>query len=200
MSDEKGQTSGNRPKTVTIFTNPIRYARIIAEVNQYLKRVAGGTFHRIFPRHPETSGPETVSDPVLTPEVAPHFEIQCGEKACDQVKIDECVSLCVVARNPYTNVILQDLMVKLTVVDGNGNPLPPLADGSPAVIVIPGEGLSFGDLAPDLLTAPAAVAREAVLCSRGAKKGDYFIQLSYDFSIAFMFRQQDQFELPLVRS
>lgn len=201
MGDKPEGPAGSRwSRAMAALLNPARYRQIIADINQRLSQLVGSTYWSVTSGRPGRDDEATPPGEVPIPEIVPHFEIRCGDRPCDRVKIDTCVTLCVIARNPYSNVTLRDLKVILEVVDEDGHEIPPLRDGSPAVSVIPSDLIYFGDLPPDLLTAPAVVAREAVLCSRKARRGDYFFRLKYTFFVEVIMQRENQFDLPLVRS
>ncbi len=200
MSDQEGQSAGsNRPKTISRFLNPARYARLVSEASQRLKQIVRDRHFLVTSSQSDVTGAKAV--PI--PKIHPCFEIRyaCRGKPCDRIKTPAAEVLCLTARNPYTNVTLKHLrIIRFVVTDAAGNPVPTLPDGTPTVAIIPSAGIYFGDLPPSTPTVPSAVTREVTLRSRSAKKGDYLFDLSYDFSVEFVLYDQDRFSLPLLPS
>jgi len=198
MSDQEGQSAGlNRPKTISRFLNPARYARLVSEASQRLKQIVRGRYFLVTSSQSDVSGAKAV--PI--PEIQPCFEIYCRGKLCDRIKTPAAEILCITARNPYTNMTLKHLrIIRFVVTDAEGNPVPTLPDGTPTVAIIPSAGIYFGDLPPSTPTVTSAVTREVTLRSRRAKKGIYLFDLSYDFSVEFVLHDQDRFSLPLLPS
>lgn len=138
-------------------------------------------------------------NPAQVPEIRPCFELRWGDGPRDNLETDDVETLYLIARNPYTNVILRDVTVLLSVVtDSKGNPAPLLPDGTPSVTITPSKMIHFGDLPSSDAQGQAesaAVVREVVLYSRKARGGDYLFDISYTYVVEF--KLQDEWQSPL---
>ena len=76
-------------------------------------------------------------------------------------------------------------------------------DGTPSVVVKPYSMICFGDIAPCAGNeggGSSSVSREAILISRGAQEGTYYIFAAYCYSVEFKLAFGSVFPIELVRS
>ncbi len=161
----------------------------VEDANEYLlNRICSSKTNHITVRHCPGHGVE-----VDVPDARPYFEIHYGDSKKDRIETNDQEILCIIARNPYSNVTFRDLTI--TKIDmyyapdddrhGRPKPVQNLPDGTPSVDIIPSAMVSFGNLRPSLTHKPTEVAREVVLESKGAKACDYILQFHYCYSIEF---------------
>lgn len=197
----------------------------IDQINDQLKNKARAKSFKVPPQAACLAAPQTAD----IPDIRPCMELRWGDSEKDQFETNDEEVLLLVASNPYTNVVFKDLtVVNVTVLwnsqDVGKVPELQLPDGSTSVEVVPSNIIHFGHLEPlpegykpptqpdpdeahdpDCKTPatpldPTCVARELVLISRGAKKGDYQLELEYSFSVEFLCPGDDLFSIELVRS
>jgi hypothetical protein len=134
---------------------------------------AGGNPHEIGAYGSETPhGPPTCA-PLDLPEIRPWISIRWGDSSCDCIEGDDTEIMSLTVCNPYSNITFSNLTVhQLEVVDDQGNPVPNLPDGSPAIQLVPIGPYCFDDIAPC-----TCVSREFILRLRGAPGGRYEIKL-----------------------
>ena len=137
---------------------------------------------------------------VQLPELRPCFTLRWGNDTRDQIETDDVEGLCIIASNPYENVILKDVTIVVTALTHEGQPVANLPDGTPSVEVAPSAFIHFGDLPPCQNGQPGEITREALLVSRGASEGDYMLTIDYCYSAELTLQDQDQFKLQLVES
>jgi len=134
------------------------------------------------------------------PELRPCFELRWGNGPKDQIETEDVENIFVVASNPYTNVVLKDLVVTLLLRPKNQASVAALPDGTPAVEVTPAGPICFGDLSPCQAGDSGEIAREVVLVSRGTKAGAYTLALKACYSAEFILQSDDEFSMELVKS
>ena len=141
--------------------------------------------------------------PLELPLIYPCFKLQWGDGPDDRIETDDVEILCIKAWNPYSNVIIKDLIAYIYIVDENNNPPDTLPDGTPSVMVKPANGICFGDLPPCDENNPSespTVSRELALISRGAKDGTYFVAVFYCYSVELAFAWFNVFPIDLIKS
>jgi hypothetical protein len=148
----------------------------------------------------EAPAGEGTCDTVHLPELRPCFTLRWGDASRDRMETDDVENLCIIASNPYDNVVLKDVTILITALTRDGQPVPALPDGTPAVEVTPSAFIHFGDLPPCQHGRPGEMTREAVLVSRGAPEGDYTLTIDYACCAELTLQDQDRFKLRLVES
>lgn len=179
--------------------------RIGEAVNEYTRRLCSGKANRLrhcgeeearCPCASETERPRCVEAPL--PNLEPCISISWGESVCDCMETDDVEVLCITVCNCYSNVTFRGLTIGyLWVTDAAGNQVPALPDGTPSVEIIPLGPICFGDIGPCRDGRGTCVTRQVVLRTRGARGGDYRIDVgavcfsvSHDFIISDCFRFQ----------
>jgi len=128
------------------------------------------------------------------PEIQPCFELNWGDGPNDRIETDDEETLCLIARNPYPNLIFKEVtLIFSEMTDLEGNPIRQLPDGTPSVEIVPAEMISFGDL-PPANGQPSEVAREVVLIGRRAQPDDYYFNFEYGYRVEFTY--QDRWQAP----
>jgi len=196
----ESHTKAGQPIRPANLIDPGQYQQAIARTNQRLRNDCQGKYFSIMSQATiiQTASGEPDQQLVSGPEIAPQFEIQHQGKPCDKLRIGDCGRLILVAGNPYTDLVLKNLIItQFIIIDDGGNPVLNGPDGWPLVAVIPPEGLCFGDLPPGTPLSPSKVSREIVLESRRGKRGDFSFDLSYTFAVDYQFQHKDHFRLSL---
>lgn len=131
----------------------------------------GGSVH---PQEPQPQPPQALRcTPLTMPQIRPRTSISWGDSECDCIEGDDTEVMHLTVCNPYSNLTLSNLVVnELVVVDGKGNPVPNLPDGSPSIQLVPIGPYCFDDIAPC-----TCITREFVLRLRGAPHGAYHIKV-----------------------
>lgn len=174
----------------------------VTDINQ---RLYDRCNHKRFKIHSLTPCETADGGEIHVPHLRPHLVVRWGDGSQDHIETDDAEVLCIVASNPYSNVTLRNFTVVFAAVNPkDGKPLPCLPDGTPSVSITPSEMIGFGDLPPRAPNQPEGTghseAREVLLISRGARRGDYLLKLHYSYSVEVTLAADDQFPLTLVRS
>ena len=201
MSEEQQQQQQPTPTPTTPPKSPIQHCEeTMAEANRRLMQQNAAKHYTIPSNNPSSACTSEGCDEVQIPELRPCFELRWGDGPNDQIETDDLEVLCIVASNPYTNIVLKDVTIILTVITQDGAPVPMLPDGTPSVSITPSEFICFGDLPPCQDGEPGGVAREVVLMSRGAKAGPYAVSIEYCFAAELLLSAEDEFRLDLITS
>jgi len=108
-------------------------------------------------------------------------------------------TIAVVASNCYSNVTFKGVNAVLSVVmKADGTPVPPLADGTPAVVIKPASEITFGDLLPisrNNSENSTTISKEVVIETKGANGAEYSLQIGYSYQAEFDFQGADDFAL-----
>jgi hypothetical protein len=182
------------------------YARLAAETGgqAFVEPVDNlGGFQAVLEKVICGAGVE-VCQTVDEPKIVPCVRLRWGDGPQDHLETNDTEILCVTVCNPYSNVVLKDFTMQLTVTDTNFRPVLPQPDGTPSVQVKPGYEICFGDIPPCDPKRPdpqSCVSREVVLLSSGAIAGKYDLFVIYCFNACFtMLSPITYFELELVKS
>lgn len=145
-----------------------RCARLAAEVDAQLAQDI--KLNQLRPCRGEQPAQPTCA-PAPIPDFAPQVFIRWGDSRCDCIEGDDTEIMHLTVCNPYSNLSLSNVTVQqLIVVDSNGNQVPTLPNGDPAIELVPQGPYCFDDIAPC-----TCVTREFVLRLRGAPGGRYRI-------------------------
>lgn len=195
----------------------------IRDINNHLEEEAGRKEFSV----PPVVACVTPGTEARLPDVRPCMEIRWGNSDRDELETNDEEVLCLIASNPYINVVFKNLTVVTILTSLDGNQVPVLPDGTPSVEITPSNIIYFGDIpvldpgsvqpspapqsahhsehthpcktpAPPL--DPTSVVREVVLISRGAQAGEYTVKLEYSFSVELLCPGSDEFKLELVYS
>ena len=133
------------------------------------------------------------------PDLQPCISVSWGESDCDCLETDDTEVLCITVCNCYSNVTLLGLTISyLWLTDAAGNWVETLPDGTPAVQIHPVGPICFGDIPPCTAEGATCVSREVVLTSRGARSGDYQLEVGgVCFGIGVNYITDDCFKLKL---
>jgi hypothetical protein len=151
--------------------------------------------------------------PVQLPEIRPCFTLQWGDGPKDQIETHDTEVLCLTASNPYSNVVLKDVMAHIVIRDAAGQRPAKLPDRTESLRIKPSLSICFGDLAPCSQgkngkpdngpcthLGPSSISREVVLLSRNALQGPYFIYVVYCYKAEFSLAFGSVFPIELVKS
>lgn len=143
----------------------------------------------------------SVCKEIRFPEVKPCFNLTWGDSECDCMETNDLEVVCITACNCYSNVTFKDLKVGVVfITDENGNPVPPLPDGSPSVEVLPIGPICFGDLGPCKDEEASCKTREIVIRSCGARAGKYKVNLlAICYEVSKHFYESTSFEIELCK-
>ncbi|MEY2894113.1 MAG: hypothetical protein RJA98_4021, partial [Pseudomonadota bacterium] len=114
-----------------------------------------------------------VCSPLEIGKIRPTVHITWGDSDCDCIESDDTEVMCLSICNPYSNVTLQHVeVIRMSVTDLAGNPVPLLPDGTPSTTLVPLGPTCFDDIPPC-----SCVTRQFTLRNRGARFGRYRIVL-----------------------
>jgi hypothetical protein len=109
--------------------------------------------------------------PLEIAKIEPTYHITFGASQCDCIESDDVEAMNFTICNPYSNITLSHLTLhRLQVLDGSGQPVALLPDGTPSVEIVPIGPHCFEDIGPCV-----CVTRQFTLRNRGAKQGPYKI-------------------------
>jgi hypothetical protein len=112
------------------------------------------------------------------PKIEPCVSIAWGQSDCDCFETDDVETAIISICNCYSNITLANVHISyLYITKDDGSPVPVLPDGTPSVQIIPLGPICFGDIGPCEEGKTNCVSREVVIRTRGAKSGDYKIQV-----------------------
>lgn len=150
---------------------------------------------------PDQRANEMDNSAVDMPPVRPCFEVRWGDSEQDLIKTKDVETLCICARNPYTNVTFKDVTIRRArVTFADGRPIPTVPDGTPSVALTPNEMIRMGSLEAAQAAGGEAAAQtccEITLTSKQAQGGDYLLHLWCDFRVKYIVHQTDQFTLSI---
>ena len=113
-------------------------------------------------------------EPLDLPAMSPDIKITWGDSICDCIESDDTEVMTITVCNPYSNIDYSSFTIlKLEVVDGTGNPVASLPDGTPSVQLTPIGPHCFG-----AIERCTCISREFVLRNRGALAGEYRIRVT----------------------
>jgi hypothetical protein len=112
------------------------------------------------------------------PTIEPCVSIAWGASKCDCFETDDVETAIVSICNCYSNLTLSNVHISYFYITmDDGSPVPVLPDGTPSVEIVPIGPICFGDIGPCKEDGTNCVSREVVIRTRGAKSGDYKIQV-----------------------
>jgi len=104
---------------------------------------------------------------------------------------------------------IQSYLVKVIITkyyrffEENNNPVLTLPDGTHSVMVVLSKIICFGEILPcekNKPDQPSCISREVGLLTRGAKEGQYRIQITYCYSYEYRLLGNNEFMIRLVKS
>lgn len=147
-----------------------RCKRLAKEVNAQLLKQS--KLHNSMDRL-EGKVQELQAIPLDIPKIKPWVEIRWGNSNCDCIESDDTEIMYLTVGNPYSNLTLTDLTIqKITLLQGENQPIPKLPNGNPCIDVTPLGPYYFGDIPPE-----GKVTRQLVMWLRGALGGDHRLLL-----------------------
>ena len=157
-------------------------AAILEAATRRLAQERAGKHHVVPPLsgQPRCGTDETAGPVELT--IRPCFTLRWGDGPRDQIETGGTETMQIVARNPYANVILKDVEIKVAAMLFEGKSAPRLPSGASSVDLTPTEFICFGDLQP----CGPEVVREVSLTNRAARPGRYELAFTYCHSVEFL--------------
>lgn len=133
------------------------------------------------------------------PTLMPCISISWGDSECDCMETDDTEVFCVTVCNCYSNVTFSNFEIgSVYVTDATGAKVPTLPDGTLSVEAFPRGPICFGDLGPCTEDGANCRSRQFVVIARGAKGGDYQVQLgNICFDVTFHYQEELCFGLAL---
>jgi len=139
---------------------------------------------------------------VKKPEVKPCISVTWGDGKCDNLETDDYEVMSISICNCYSNIAFANMTIGyIYVTDDKGKSVPILPDGNLSVEVVPIGPICFGDIGPCKDGEATCVTREFVLHTRGAKAGEYKLNIgSICYDITYHYRDETCFKFELCNS
>ncbi|HIO92863.1 MAG TPA: hypothetical protein EYG68_08500 [Leucothrix mucor] len=197
--------------SVTVFTHLIGSNTDMASHYTQLAESTGGSAH-IGDSPSADLYIELVSDAacncgkgcveIETPEIKPCISISWGDSDCDCLETDDFEILCISVCNCYSNIAFSDFTINMIeITNSDGKAIANLPDGTPSVQAVPIGPFCFGTIPPCEDGEASCVSREFVINTRGAKDGDYKVQLhGVCFNVSFDYHQETCLQFTLCKS
>jgi hypothetical protein len=188
-----------KEKTETFETEPC--GELIVEANERLEEQSAGKQSCSPPPSKGRCAPGADAVYADEAEIRPCFELHWGDGPKDRLETDDTEVLHIVARNPYSNVVLKDVTIVTAEILYEGGPVHRRPDGTRSVKLTPSEFIYFGDLpaCEAMSNAGVGVVREVSLVNKGAKSGDYSFSFKYCHSVEFIQPVKDKLRFEVVR-
>lgn len=172
---------------VTVFAHHLTYQHLAPEIIQNYTDLCHNTGGEVYfsstPNVEEyvklltevicNSCGKSVCKELAFPEIKPCITVKWGDSECDCLESSDWEVMTITVCNCYTNFSIDNFSIAMIqVLDGEGNEVPVLPDGTPSVKVHPVGVHCFGNIAPC-----ECVTREFVVINEGARAGKYRLNM-----------------------